>query len=160
MKFFLALISIIFFSSTSCNKTKINKINSNHNFFIPIKYVIDGKMVKLDDDFDFLIIENSDTIKIKHTNNILEIPEFFKKEDYKVLFRCKEDNIVFDKLSNKMLNPNQKTNWIIGVDNKPFDKLLGLMDVKEYDKSNYKKIEYLQFDPQEYGDGIQLVNKY
>lgn len=49
--------------------------------------------------------------------------------------------------------------WIIGIDNIPFNKSLGLLDLKEYDLSSYQKLEYLQFDPQEYGDGIQLVNK-
>lgn len=155
------IISIIIFSITSCNETKINnKINNNRIFLIPIKYVIDDKVLKLDDNFNFLVINNSDTIKIKHKNNILEIPELDKRDNYKVLFQYKKDKIVFSQLSDKMINPNQKMDWIIGIDNMPFNKSLGLLDLKEYDASNYKKLEYLQFDLQEYGDGIQLVNKY
>lgn len=158
---FLALVSIIIFSITSCDGTKISKkINSKRIFLIPIKYIIDDNYVKLDDKFSFLVIEGSDTLKIKHKNNILEIPEFQKKSDYQVLFQYKKCNIIFSQLSDKMLNPSQKTDWIIGIDNKPFNKSLGLLDLKEYEVSNYKRLEYLQFDPQEYGDGIQLVNKY
>ncbi|PDS22684.1 hypothetical protein [Flavobacterium branchiophilum] len=154
------IISIITFSITSCNETKINnKVNNNHTFLIPIKYVIDDRVVKLDDNFNFLITNGSDTIKIKHKNNILEIPKLDKKDDSKVIFQYKKSKIFFGQLSNRMLNPNQKMDWIIGIDNIPFNKSLGLLDLKEYDLSSYQKLEYLQFDPQEYGDGIQLVNK-
>jgi len=63
-------------------------------------------------------------------------------------------------LLRKTLYPDQDIHWKFGIQNRPFTHALGLLSQKELDTDTVtKQLVYLQFDLQEHGDGIQIVQK-
>lgn len=158
MRDFKYYILLLCFSILSCNKKNNVKINkTNHK--IKINFTIDDVRKNIDDNFLIYLIDNLDTITIKPYNKVfVKIPNIDSK--YDLLFKNEDFLLKFKNLSSKTIIPNQDFEWNFGIDTRPFNKYLGLMSEQDYNTDKMtKEIFYLQFNPEEYGDGIQLIEK-
>lgn len=146
----LFIFFIAFFSCKENNKTISNEII--------IKFEIDNKKINLNNDFKIYVINKRDTIIVSPNKNKISIPNVLKSNDYHVNFIYKDVKLKFDNFSDNILNPNQETEWVFGIDNCPLDVKKGILYPNEYLDSSIVKIEYFKLNLMEYGDGIQKVN--
>ena len=149
----IALICIVLsVLSCSINGKKIAKT-------IEISFYIDEEKQLISNQYSVLFITNKDTLKGFCNYTYLELPALPKDSIYTIIFKHKNYSLSFPKVYRTMIIPEQDIEWKFGIDNKPFDKLLGLLTEEEYKMSNNNQIQYLQFNPKEFGNGIQLINK-
>jgi hypothetical protein len=106
------------------------------------------------------LVNNKDTLPISVKGNELVLTKLKKDTGYTIIFRFKGITLSFNSITRKMIIPDQNVTWKFGIDNPPFNDLLGLISNEEYkNNKNIKQLQYLQFDPMDYGDGIQFVKK-
>jgi len=127
---------------------------------VTIKFIIDDSVQRLDNTYRVFLLNNRDTLYTKTKADTVYLPEVQDNKKYDVLFMFQARQLLFKGISGFNILPDQKMLWEIGIDNKPFNYLHGLLLNEEYVRGLYSKIEYLRFNPQERGDGIQIVNKY
>lgn len=139
------------------NQKAIVEKNSNK---IIVSFVKDDRSINIADKFKLVIKNGNETFKIGIKGNQLILPHLDKDTGYTVIFMYKNVNLVFNRIFKKMLLADQDVTWRFGIDNRPFNDLLGLISNEEYEKNtSIKQIQYLQLDPMEDGDGIQFVHK-
>lgn len=127
---------------------------------IQVSYAIDDKAVNISGCFGVVFVNEKDTLRGKATKSLLRLPDLKENVKYAIIFCCNTDTLKFEGVSGKTITPEQDIEWKFGIDNKPFNHLLGLLSESAY-KSATKltQLSYLQLDPKEFGDGIQFIVK-
>ncbi len=146
----LFIIFILFLSCRDSDKAIGRNIN--------IKFEIDNKEIDLNNEFKIYIVNKNDTTIVLPIKNKINIPRVLKQNDYQVNFIYKDIKLKFDDFSEKILNPNQETEWFFGLDNYPLDVKKGVLYPNEYLDTTIVKIEFFKLNLMEEGDGIQKVN--
>jgi len=152
--FLLFLITII----GGC--TQRQKENDNEQKELTIKFLIDDTVQRIGNTYRISMVNERDTSFVKTRDDSIYLPRIENSKKYDVLFSFGKYKLSFKGLSGSDIVPKQKMLWEIGIDNKPFNYLEGFLSREEYERNSYHKVEYLRFNPQEHGDGIQIVNKY
>ena len=153
----LFLLFAIVCSCQSRTKTVEEKQNNKKLF---VSFTLDDSLIVLNNNFTVSFINDRDTIQTKITKNELSVSNFKTNAVYKVIFKYKKYDLEFKGVSTQMIFPNQDVEWKFGIDNRPFNRLKGVLSDKEYnDDKEILQIQYLQFNMLEQGDGIQFVNK-
>ena len=147
-----ALIVILSLFLINCSK------NDSESYPIIISYCINGSNIDIKNNFTIAVIKENDTFNFYPKEQIINFKKFNAFDNYKIIFKHNEKSIVFNDISNKMINPSQKMEWKFGIENQPFNTDNRILSTEEYNDKTIKKFEYLQFNPLEFGDGIEKVN--
>jgi hypothetical protein len=151
---------VLFFSLflISCEKKNTAK-RQVEKYKIKVNFSIDDIKKDIDNNFVIYLVSGSDTLVIKPHNKVfIDIPDV--NNQYELIFKNENNLLKFPNVPSKTIIPQQDFEWNFGIDKKPFNKYLGLMNEAEYETDKKTtEIFFLQFDPQNYGDGIQLVEK-
>mgnify|MGYP003440025937 FL=1 len=153
------LILIILFSIQAmlCNSDYSRSIEQKT---IRISFTIDDSITNVANKFDVRFINGNDTLMGMTDSIFLRLPDLEKDSIYDVSFSYESYRLYFKDMPRTMIIPEQEIEWKFGIDNRPFNNLLGLLPYHEYQNdTTTKKLIYLQFNPFEFGDGIQLVQK-
>lgn len=155
LKYYLLFFSLFLMS---CDKKNTAK-GQDQKYKIKVNFIIDDIKKNIDDNFVIYLVSGSDTLVVKPHNKVfIEIPNV--DNHYELIFKNEQNLLKFPNVPSKMIIPKQDFEWNFGIDKKPFNKYLNLMSETEYETDNKTtEISFLQFDPQSYGDGIQLVEK-
>jgi hypothetical protein len=98
---------------------------------------------------------------IKHgvvKNNYIIIPRLSREiKTMTVTITYKGHRGVFRNIDRRVIKSTKDVEWIFGVDEAPFDPLIGVST--EGDNDKYKKIVYWKFDLLKEGDGIMFTDK-
>lgn len=148
-------------SCSSQPKKPVAETNSNeNNKKLSINFTVDDSIILLHDDFIVFLVNEKDTLHLLSKNNELILPVLEKDTGYSVTFKYNDYSLSFKGITKRMIFPGQDVEWKFGINNRPFNKLTGLLSDKEYKSdTNTKELQYLQFNLLEQGDGIQFVNK-
>ena len=160
--FIIGLCGSILYHGCSSHSSSSNTSNNSQgaNKSLKVSFAIDDSIVVLHDDFTITFVNNHDTMRVYSKNNELVLPALNKEMGYSVLFEYKNYDLTFKGITKKMIFPEQDVEWKFGVDSRPFNNLTGLLTYEEYKRDSLtRKLEYLQFNFLEQGDGIQFVNK-
>jgi hypothetical protein len=129
---------------------------------IKIIYFIDGVEQNICKNSRLFFINKLDTIegKLDSLNYLGLPPDINSRKFYDIVFLHKKDTLTFKEIDSRVLTPDQKYEWSFGIDNRPFDNLLGILPYEEYLKDTItRKLTYWQFRPLEKGDGVFFYNK-
>ena len=144
-------------SQSPKNESVQKKINTKT---ITVNFIIDDSTVNISNDFRLLFVNTGDTQAAIINGNKLELPILNKDTGYTICFVYKNYSLSFSNFTKKMILPDQDIEWNIGIDNKIVNNLRGLLSAEEFkNKKKFKQLQYFQFNPIEYGDGIQFVKK-
>ncbi|MEO8403926.1 MAG: hypothetical protein ABI480_05010 [Chitinophagaceae bacterium] len=154
IEFLMPLLAIILLENCSWQ----NEHNPNDGKVIGVKLYIDDSLQKIRDDINVYFITGTDTLNTHIFNDSLELP-FLRNNAYDIVLKYKGYSLLFDNVPRTMILSNKGMSWKFGIDNKPFNNLLGLMSTDEYknDKTT-RQIYYLLFEPEDM-DGIAIVRK-
>ena len=150
MKKTLIVITSLFLINCSKDKSK--------TYPILISYTINNSNIDIKNNFTISVIKRKDTLIFYPKDEIINFKKFSEFNNYIVIFKHNERSIIFNDFSNKMLNPSQKTEWKFGIENQPFNVENKILSTEEYNDKTIKELEYLQFNPLEFGDGIEKIN--
>jgi hypothetical protein len=150
MKKILIILTSLFLINCSKDKSKI--------YPVMISYSINGSNIDIKNNFSISVIKEKDTLIFYPKDQIINFKKLNKFNNYIVIFKHNKRSIIFDNFSNKMLNPSQKMEWKFGIENQPFKEENKILSSEEYNDKTIKKFEYLQFNPLEFGDGIEKIN--
>lgn len=161
--FFLLLIAL-----TGCNEQTQNKgISSTHTTKddstrkkLTASFAVDDSVMDIKNHFSIQLLNAKDTINPSINGTEIIFPELTRDTGYTVVFHYNNYNFSFHGLTKAMLVTGQDMEWKFGIDNRPFNHSLGLLREEEFksDKTT-NQLQFLQFNPLEFGDGIQFVNK-
>jgi hypothetical protein len=116
-----------------------------------VEFIRNGKQKKLDDNFKVYFLFGDSThmvvVKPKINGNQFDMPPLPQNEGF-ILFEYR--NRVYN-LGKRGIKMNQKMKWVFGFDKKPYSREYHQEVVNE---KATKGIFYLEFHPQEYGDGV------
>lgn len=156
-----ATMNIIFLSwllgmcSINCDSHSTGKTEKA----ISITFNIDGKLMPIANSFTIQFINGHDTLAAKVTDTTIQLPNL-KDSLYDVQFKYASNRLFFPGMSTSTIIPNQKIKWKFGIQRRPFNIESGLLSKTDYENDTTTKyIIYWQFDPEEFGDGIQIVQK-
>jgi len=151
---------LLFVNACSCQSRTKAVENNQNNKKLFVSFTLDDSLIVLNNNFTVLFINELDTIRPKITRNELSVSNIKVNREYQVIFRYKEYNFGFNGITKQMIFLNQDVEWKFGIDNRPFNRLIGVLSDKEYkNDKEIMQVQYLQFNLLEQGDGIQFVNK-
>ena len=150
MKKILIIIVCLFLINCSKDKSK--------TFPIIISYSINDSNIDIKNNFTISVIKEKDTLIFYPKDQIINFEKLNEFNNYIIIFKHNKRSIVFDNFSNKMLNPSQKMEWKFGIENQPFNVENKILSTEEYNDKTIKELEYIQFNPLEFGDGIEKFN--
>ena len=151
----LLLYFVPLFFSSACN----NRASTDQNKHIKISFSVDKQLVDIGGNYQLFLVNGRDTLPAAVDKSYVELP---KMDDsiYEVVFKYGQYTLTFQNIARQTLFPEQNMQWKFGVQNRPFDLESGLVTKQEYETDTLtRQLVYLQFDPQEHGDGIQIVRK-
>ncbi|MBN8876906.1 MAG: hypothetical protein J0I32_05120 [Sphingobacteriales bacterium] len=127
---------------------------------ITVSFTIDDSLINIKDKFQVAISNGNTSEKAIVKGNEISLPELKTDTGYTIIFKYADVSLSFKRVTKKMIVTSQDMEWKFGIDNRPFNNLLGLLSTQEFntDKKT-RQLQYLTFDPQEHGDGISAVNK-
>ncbi len=163
MRIKLYIITSLIFFFISCSgqiKEKISGSSDTINKSITIAFMIDETRIDINNNFSLFFANGSDTLHAGIRGTKLVLPNLEKDTEYTVIFKYKYFNLSFNKILKRTILPDQNMEWLFGIENRPFNDSLGLLSYQDFktDKKT-RQLQYFQFRPQEYGDGIQFVKK-
>jgi len=128
---------------------------------IRLSFYVDGVLHPLTPKDKLYLVSKSDTINgWWNEQNQINFSSEPTQLQYDLVFVKEKDTLLFEKTDLQLLKPGQDFEWWFGIDNKPFDRELGLLTIQEYAKDTLlRKLNYWQLLPQEEGDGIQIAKK-
>ena len=127
---------------------------------ILISFTIDDSVQNITDSFRIDFISGVDTLSGMADKNFLNLPGIEKDTTYEVVFNYATYSLSFKEVTKQMIVPEQNIEWKFGIDNRPFNNLLGLLPYEEFKTdTTTKQLIYFQFSPMESGTGIQFVQK-
>jgi hypothetical protein len=154
-----AILTFTFSNCFSQEKKYLSVANDINKKFI-VSFFIDDKPVKIKNNFKVFFINGKDTLKpdVKESELLL-LPGLFKDSIYTIVLNYNKYCLSFNRITQKMIFPGQDVEWRFGIDNPPFNSLLGLLKENDYKNvQKFKQLQYLQLMLMEYGDGVQFVN--
>lgn len=126
----------------------VNGVRGQDNF-VKVSFEIDGKRVE--ERFKILIYVDGMTIEPLRFENGFVVPAWIKKvEKVRVRFWFGKHNLLFE----PVYIAKFETDWIVGIDNKPFDQ----ENVDPQAGKELKVVYYIDFVPHD-GDETRLVVK-
>jgi hypothetical protein len=141
--------------SINCNSHSTGKTEKT----ISITFNIDGKLMPIANRFTLQFIKGRDTLTGQVTDTTIQLPNL-KDSLYDVQFKYASNTLFFPGMNTNTIIPNQNIKWKFGIQNRPFNIESGLLSKSDYENDTTTKyIIYWQFDPEEFGDGIQIVEK-
>ncbi len=127
---------------------------------IAVSFMIDETSIYLKDDFRIHIVNDAEVLDCSSKNNYIELPGLNKDTGYSIIFEYGKYKLTFDNLTKKIITPKQDIEWKFGIDNRPFNNILGLLPYDELTSdSTTKELHYLKYNLLEEGDGVQFVRK-
>lgn len=127
---------------------------------IKISFFIDDSTQQISDQFKVDFISGIDTLHGTVEKNYLILPLPLNDTSYDVAFSWSQHFLLFRNVAKSMIIPDQDIEWRFGIDNRPFNNLRGLLPYDEFLSDTVtKRLIYFQFDPMEYGTGVQFVQK-
>lgn len=147
------LFFIVLFSSLSSCKTKEAKQPKK----VVVSFERESKLVD-EECKNFSISLNSEDGSYNHQLSFdkchLKIPDIPDSIKYlNVIFKYQDLEMEFKKIETNLLFQNQKLGWNFILDLPPYEYKDEIIESK-----NLKAIHILQFDPHEFGQGIEIVN--
>lgn len=121
----------------------------NSKFLKFKRFEIDNKEVKQDFEVK-IIVSGKEIVPLLFKNGFVIPPELENSESFDVVFSTDKYNLIFKSVDRSKLN----TDWIIGIDNKPFDKSNTTF---EQFNVNIKLIYYVKFVSKEGHSIVQTV---
>ncbi|MBN8687561.1 MAG: hypothetical protein J0M10_11090 [Chitinophagales bacterium] len=152
MKFASYIILLFCANLNTCSNRHIIKNR------IEVSFTIDDVKQRIKENLIINFIGDNDTFScVIDKTDYIKIPDLIS-ETYTIILIFNKDTLEFRDVKKTILK-NSNNRWAFGIDNKPFNNLLGLLSYEEtiVDTAT-KKIQYWQFYPTK-GDGIQFVNK-
>ena len=137
------------------------ELNAQEKKSIKLSFYSDGVLHPLTSNDRLFLVCKTDTImgKWNEQNKVIFLGDLIQPQ-YDLVFVKEKDTLLFEKIDAGLLKPNQAFEWRFGIDNKPFDRQLGLLTISEYESETLlRKLNYWQLLPQEEGDGIQIFKK-
>jgi hypothetical protein len=145
------LITII---SLACNEKPVQK-----NYKLQVDFQLDDSIIPNNSNFKILFVNRTDTLSAKISNENVLLP-VLKDSVYEVLFLYERFKLSFKEVRKETILIDQNMKWKFGIKNRPFNITDGLLSAKDYNgDTTTRQLIYWQFDPQEHGDGIQIVQK-
>lgn len=122
-----------------CIAVLANSVKAQTNC-VKVKFEVDGKEIK--QKFKVLLYVNDKVIEPSVSENGFTVPPEIKEGDeVKVRFLSGEYDLFFDSLHSSKFG----TDWVVGVDNKPFDKENTEPDELAPDGKELSQIYYIVF---------------
>ncbi len=119
-----------------------------------LKFEVDGKEVRKG--FKVLLYIGGKTIEPARTGNSFVVPpEVQGHENIGVRFLSGKYDLLFDSVHVSKFN----TDWIIGIDNKPFDAENISSEEPDPPGRQLLVIHYMSFVPKDGGDGTRMIVK-
>ena len=134
---------------------------SKPNKLLLVTLNVEGKTINIKNHFRIFFVNGSDTFNVGVKGNQLILPHFEKDTGYTVTLVYKKYVLSFDRITKRMIFPGQDVTWKFGVDDRPFNEALSIYGPERYksiDKA-VKRLQYLQFDMMEEGDGIEFIRE-
>jgi hypothetical protein len=127
---------------------------------IIVSFMVDETSIKVKDDFKIYIINDFEVLECSSKNNYIELPVLNKDTGYSIKFEYGKYKLLLDNFTKKLITPSQNIEWKFGIDNRPFDNLLGLLPYDEFKTdATTKELHYLKYHVLEKGDGVQFVKR-
>lgn len=127
---------------------------------IVVSFMVDEISIKLKDDFKIYIMNGDETFECPPKDNYIELPTLNKDSGYSIRFEFEKYKLTFDNFTKKLITPKQNIEWRFGIDNRPFNNILGLLPHNEFKTdTTTKELHYLKYNLLEEGDGVQFVKK-
>jgi hypothetical protein len=125
-----------------------------------VSFIVDDNLATMSGQFQLLFINGNDSAVATNIGNEVVLPVLRKDTGYIIIFKYGNYTMRFSGITKKMIYSEREVEWKFGVDNRPFNNLVGLLSTDEFkeDKTT-EQLQYLQFNPLEHREGIQFVNK-
>jgi hypothetical protein len=154
----LASVTSIFYS---CNNN--SKSNVIHDFnpgtgIITASFSIDDSAISLDSNSKLLLSNNVETNRLELKGDTVVLPLLTVDTGYNLLFKWRFETLSFKHIPRYALIRQQDMHLEFGIDNPPFDKLLGLIPVKDYAAPKFKQLQYLIWHISEQDPSLMSVN--
>lgn len=120
---------------------------------ISVEFKVDDKNMEISDDFEIILVNDEKVEKIIVRENQVFLPDLrdFPLE-FDVIFVTGEHRLEFKSIKVEEIKLNQNMMWGFRVDNPPFYE-----NYEGVDWSKVKKIHYWSFNPQEFGEGYEII---
>lgn len=139
---------------TGCCVLLVNSAKAQTSAVKILRFEVDGKEVHKD--FRILLYVNGKTIEPVRTGNSFAVPtELQGCENVGVRFLSGKYDLLFDAVHISKFS----TDWIVGVDKKPFDEQNTASEVSEPPGRELLVIHYISFVPKDGGDGTRMIVK-
>ena len=140
--------------SFSCNEKPIQQ-----NYKLRVDFQLDDSIITNNSNFKILFVNKTDSLLAKVSSENVLLP-LMKDSIYEVIFLYKNFELSFKGVHKETVLIDQNMKWKFGIKNRPFNITDGLLSTKDFNSdTTTKQLIYWQFDPQEHGDGIQIVQK-
>ncbi|HEY9006443.1 MAG TPA: hypothetical protein VIM75_09925 [Ohtaekwangia sp.] len=129
---------------------------------VGVKFFFEENAISLRDNFSVSIVIDSDTVRCKVNKGGVEIPKAYVNKETPAAIVFETDNQAFtiNIPDARSLYPDQDMVWIFGVDQRPFNPVIGALSMEEIQADSItKEVFYLKLDPQESGDGLMFISK-
>ena len=128
---------------------------------IRISFVVDDVKENLSKSDRFMLINKNEIINCAIDDSAyLMLPDNINEKKYNVLFIHNNDSLFFRDIIKEIIIQDQNYEWHFGIDNKPFNRSIGLLKYDEYlTDSTTRRLIYWIFDPLEYGEGEMTYYK-
>jgi hypothetical protein len=142
MKVIRLLLILVIINSSSCNKPKYN---------LTIKFQIDNSQISINDDFKLYFLGKKDKLEANVEGNHVTLPHF-SENVVTAVCQYKNYKLVFEYMQVDMLRIDQNMNWTFKILTKDFDQLATSRNL-----GPAKKIYVWEFNPQDHGEGIEII---
>jgi hypothetical protein len=151
----LGCAAVIF---TACN-TNPKSVTNYQSKPITASFSLDDSSIAIDRECQLTLINGEKVDPIELRGDSVILPSLLTDTGYTISLKWKNEILSFSHLPKKALIRNQQMVWEFGIDNPPFNKLLGLVPTNEYEIPKFRQLQYLIFNPSEFDPGTVIVNK-
>jgi hypothetical protein len=138
----------------SCSNKQIQQ-----KYKLKVDFQLDDSIITNDNNFKILFIYKTDTSSATIKTENVSLP-LLKDSIYEVSFQYKNFKLSFKGIHKETVSIDQNMEWKFGIRNRPFNITEGLLSTKDFESdTTTRQLIYWQFNPQEHGDGIQIVQK-
>jgi hypothetical protein len=133
------------------------------SFKTTVQFYFENEKVNIDKDFKILLIDSKghvETISIQ--DNIVCLPKLdTDSKKVTLIVKYKQYQGTFKDVYTGLVKPtkDQDMEWVFGIDEAPFDRLIGAANEDDMKNPRYKRLFYWKFRPQDHGDGIMLIDR-
>jgi hypothetical protein len=150
MRVFRTLSLLIVLALVCC---KAKKTNNNFDKTITAKFEIDEQNIDISDNFKIYFLQAGMNREARVKGNSLMIPQLADDTIVTVSFVYAPYQLEFKDVEKSRLFENQNMEWDFKIFNKNLARISSSID-----SVGLKKVYVWGFNPQEVGDGIEIVN--